>query len=72
MPLTHLAARQATLPPPRSMLHAHPVKVAGVAVLPLGRQVLTQTWSLSDYQEGDGHEERRDIVRSQKPFVNLR
>lgn len=55
-----------------AMLHAHPVKVAGVAVLTLGRQVLAQTGSLSDHQEGDGHEERGDIIRFQQPFVNLR
>lgn len=34
--------------------HAHPVKVAGVAVFALRRQVLAQTGQLSDHREGDG------------------
>lgn len=57
---------------PSPACSAHPVKVAGVAVLPLGRQVLAQTRSLPHQQKGDGHEERRDIVRFQQPFVDLR
>lgn len=53
------------LNPDAAHMLTHPVKVAGVAVLPLGRQVLAQTRSLSGHQEGDGQEERRDIIRFQ-------
>lgn len=38
---------------------SHPVEVAGVPVLAFRRQVLAQPGSLSDHQEGDGHEERQ-------------
>ena len=56
----------------RAFLDTDPIKIAGVAIFSLRRQMVADAGCFADRQEGDGHEERGDVVGPQQPLVHMR